>query len=131
MQESLQAVALEMAGLRRDLSLTAARAQEATTFEGLDTSCQICQSEYQRGEAVLRLACRHVYHRECWGRYMVSTARNRHSRPARRNSYCTLALDRPRTGHPGWTRWNSCSERTFADWRPTVRHRESTEHAKI
>ena len=39
-------------------------------YDGTDESCSICQAEFQHGERVCRLACRHMFHRECWERYM-------------------------------------------------------------
>ena len=35
-------------------------------YEGNDTSCSICAEEFRDGDRVCRLACRHVFHTECW-----------------------------------------------------------------
>ena len=39
-------------------------------YDGADEECSICQASFEQGERVCRLSCRHVFHTECWGRFM-------------------------------------------------------------
>lgn len=36
------------------------------TFDGRGTSCVICMIDFQEGERVARLGCRHLLHRSCY-----------------------------------------------------------------
>ena len=38
----------------------------ATTFDGNDTFCSLCQEAFQEGEQLVRIICRHIFHLECW-----------------------------------------------------------------
>lgn len=38
-------------------------------YEGTDTSCSICQHEFQRSEMCLCLRCNHFFHEICWDSY--------------------------------------------------------------
>ena len=35
-------------------------------YEGTDDVCSFCREPHRDGERVVRLACRHVFHAECW-----------------------------------------------------------------
>ena len=37
-------------------------------YEGMDETCSICQEEFQHGQRVCRLSCRHMFHSTCWVR---------------------------------------------------------------
>ena len=37
-------------------------------YEGNDTTCSICSDEFEHGDRVCRLSCRHVFHTQCWER---------------------------------------------------------------
>jgi hypothetical protein len=52
-------------------------------YEGTEEQCSICVSDFEHGENVLRLVCRHMYHRECWHNYMQSL-----NQSGARNSQC-------------------------------------------
>jgi len=36
-------------------------------FAGMDGTCSICHEEFQHGQRVCRLSCRHIFHSTCWG----------------------------------------------------------------
>ncbi len=39
-------------------------------YDGMDDACAICLNDFRQGEMVCRLVCRHMYHAECWERYV-------------------------------------------------------------
>ena len=41
-------------------------------FDGDNRTCTICQEEFEDGERVVRLRCRHIFHSSCWMSAMVS-----------------------------------------------------------
>jgi len=42
-------------------------------FDGNNLTCTICDQLFAAGERVCRLRCRHIFHTECWDRYMTHT----------------------------------------------------------
>jgi len=56
---------------------TTSTAADEIEFDGDDRICSICVEEYQTGDAVLRLVCRHIFHIECWSNMLVSTDEDR------------------------------------------------------
>ena len=38
-------------------------------YEGTDEECSFCREPHRDGDRVVRLACRHVFHSECWHRW--------------------------------------------------------------
>merc|ERR1712240_1007670 len=38
-------------------------------YEGTDDECSFCREPHRDGERVVRFACRHVFHTECWNRW--------------------------------------------------------------
>ena len=41
-------------------------------FDGDNRTCTICIQEFSADQRVIRLMCRHVFHGDCWTRYMMS-----------------------------------------------------------
>ena len=41
-------------------------------FDGDNRTCTICIQEFIGGQRVVRLMCRHVFHGDCWTRFMMS-----------------------------------------------------------
>ena len=41
-------------------------------YDGDDRTCTICLSDFEHGQRVLRLRCRHVFHTECWERQLYN-----------------------------------------------------------
>ena len=41
-------------------------------FDGGNRTCTICQEEFEDGERVVRLRCRHIFHSECLMSAMVN-----------------------------------------------------------
>lgn len=48
-----------------------------TRYDGLDEECPICQSKFERGGAVCRLTCRHLYHTFCHREHCRTTRQTR------------------------------------------------------
>ena len=47
------------------------RLADGHNYEATDGTCALCQEDYQPREAVFRLACRHIFHAQCWTDYLV------------------------------------------------------------
>ena len=39
-------------------------------YEGNDRACSLCQEEFEHGQEVCRLTCRHMFHAACWETYV-------------------------------------------------------------
>lgn len=48
---------------------TPANVEEAE-YDGSTDTCPLCRDRFEPGESALRLACRHIYHVECWTEHM-------------------------------------------------------------
>ena len=44
-------------------------------YEGTDDECSFCQEPHRGGDRVVRLACRHVFHAQCWERWCAERPR--------------------------------------------------------
>ena len=53
--------------------------------------CAICLMEFEAGESVLRLFCRHICHTECWTSYLTRASSSQISCPACRGSARVIA----------------------------------------
>ncbi len=49
---------------------------EPTVFAGDNDQCSICQTNFQHQEEVVRLQCRHVFHRDCFDEYVARSDEN-------------------------------------------------------
>ena len=47
------------------------QAESPLRYFGDNTSCSICQVEFQHNEEVVRLHCRHVFHNQCYDEYIA------------------------------------------------------------
>ena len=43
-------------------------------YDGNDRACSLCQEEFEPGQQVCRLTCRHMFHTPCWGTYTSHSA---------------------------------------------------------
>ena len=41
-------------------------------FEGDDSECSLCITDYQNGDPLVRLVCRHTFHRICWQNCVIA-----------------------------------------------------------
>ena len=41
-------------------------------YEGTDEECSFCREPHRDGDHVVRLACRHVFHTDCWQRWCAT-----------------------------------------------------------
>ena len=46
-------------------------AHDPQPYEQVDVQCALCQDVFLEADLVLRLMCRHLFHAECWGRYLI------------------------------------------------------------
>ena len=60
-------------------------------FDGDDRMCSICICEFETGDAVCRLVCRHLFHVECWHNLLVTHPEDRIFCPNRRGPGRTIA----------------------------------------
>ena len=56
---------------RAGRSLVIPSAHDSQPYEQVDVQCALCQDVFLEADLVLRLMCRHLFHAECWGRYLV------------------------------------------------------------
>ena len=49
---------------------------EPTVYAGDNEQCSICQANFQHQEEVVRVQCRHVFHRECFDEYVARSDEN-------------------------------------------------------
>ena len=57
----------EEAATTQEATPTPMEEEPAPTFyEGEDSQCSICLHDFEHGEKVCRLSCRHVFHSDCW-----------------------------------------------------------------
>ena len=45
-------------------------------YEGDDRTCSLCQEEFEHGQQVCRLTCRHMFHASCWESYTSHSSRS-------------------------------------------------------
>ena len=43
-------------------------------YDGNDRECSFCQEEFEHGQRVCRLTCRHMFHAACWENYLRHSA---------------------------------------------------------
>ena len=46
--------------------------QTITIFDGNNLTCTVCIQEFESGQRVIRLLCRHIFHGECWTRLTMA-----------------------------------------------------------
>ena len=65
---------------------TPRRQESEVEFDGDDRMCSICLEEFEGGDRVLRLACRHLFHIHCWNDLLIRTDEATESCPNCRGS---------------------------------------------
>ena len=60
-----------------EIATAVSSADVEVEFDGDDRICSICLCEFEAGDAVCRLVCRHLFHVECWHNLLVTNPEDR------------------------------------------------------
>ena len=52
-------------------TFTLPEVEDRQSYDAVEGVCAICQEDFRERESVMRLACRHVFHSQCWAGYLL------------------------------------------------------------
>ena len=73
------------------IPMSAAVQPDEVEFDGDDRMCAVCPEEFENGDRVLRIVCRHIFHVNCWHDFMVSSGDGPERCPSCRGSGRVIA----------------------------------------
>ena len=74
LQRRKQTDDIRNANKKNSRQLIVPTAVDAQPYEQVDSKCPLCQDVFLENDLVLRLVCRHIFHADCWSRYLMHEA---------------------------------------------------------